>query len=113
MPGGTSRWDGRDDINHLHKELAVFVAHTIVSVAATAAFAVGTPSVGTVPDGSAHDGLSAEDVCVVQAALDSGDPRRVRIAREVLRGQAGVVALADPWILHHHRVDTSRPCPRS
>ena len=91
----------------------MFVAHTIVSIAATAVLAAGTPSIGTAPDGPAHDGLSAEDVCIVKGALDSGDPRRVRIAREVLRGQAGVVALADPWILHHHRIDTSRPCPRS
>jgi hypothetical protein len=110
MSRGVPRWDGRDDKNPSTKELAVFVVHTIASVAATAVLATGTPSVGTVPDGT---GLTAEDVCVVQAALDSGDPRRVRIAREVLRGEAGVVALADPWILHHHQVDTSRPCPRS
>jgi hypothetical protein len=69
---------------------------------------MGTPSFGAEPPA----GLTAEDRCAISAALESGDPRRVRIAREVLRGNAGVVALGDPWILHHHHVDTSRPCPR-
>ena len=84
----------------------MFAGHTIGSIAVAAVLAVGIPSTGA----DSPSGLSAEDRCVVSAALESGDPRRVRIAHEVLGGDAGVVALADPWILHHHRVDTSRPC---
>ena len=87
----------------------MFAGHTIGSIAVTAVLAIGTPP----GDGDFPSGFSAEERCVITAALHSGDPRRVRIAREVLRGEAGVVALADPWILHHHRLDTSRPCPRS
>jgi hypothetical protein len=34
----------------------------------------------------------------------------VRIAHEVLNGDAGALALADPGILHHHGLDTTRWC---
>jgi hypothetical protein len=84
----------------------MFAGHTIGSIAVTAVLAVGTPSGG----GDFPSGFSAEERCVITAALQSGDPRRVRIAGEVLRGEAGILALADPWILHHHGVDTTRPC---
>ena len=84
----------------------MFAGSTIGSIAVTAVLAVGTPSMGADPP----SGLSAEDRCVVDVALESDDLRRVRIAREVLRGDAGVVALAGPWILHHHHLDTTRPC---
>jgi hypothetical protein len=84
----------------------MFAGHTIGSIAVTAVLAVGIPSLGADPSPR----LSVEDRCVISAALESGDPRRMRIAHEVLRGEAGVLALADPWILHHHRVDTTRPC---
>ena len=59
---------------------------------------------------STDDPLSADDLCAVRAALSSGDPRRERAARDVLAGNAGVLALADPWILHHHGVNTARGC---
>jgi hypothetical protein len=84
----------------------MFAGHTIGSIAVTAVLAAGTPSTAADPP----FGLSVEDRRDVQAALESGDPRRVRIAREVLRGDAGVLALPDPWILRHHRLDTTRPC---
>jgi len=84
----------------------VFAGHTIGSIAVTAIVTIGTLSMSA----DAPPGLSAEDRCVIRAGLESGDPRRVRIAQEVLRGEAGLLALADPWILHHHRVDTTRPC---
>jgi hypothetical protein len=54
--------------------------------------------------------LTPAQQCAVRSALQSGDPRRARIAQEVLGGEAGTLALADPWILHHHRLDTSRSC---
>jgi hypothetical protein len=84
----------------------MFAGYTIGSIAVTAVLAVGTLATGADPP----SGLSADDRCVINVALRSGDPRRVRIAREVLWGDAGVLALADPWILHHHGVDTTRPC---
>jgi hypothetical protein len=56
------------------------------------------------------DVLTADDLCAVRAALGSGDARRERIAREVLAGSAGVLALGDPWILHHHGVNTAPGC---
>ena len=59
---------------------------------------------------STDDALTADDLCAVRAALASGDPRRERAAREVLAGSAGVLALADPWILHHHGLNTARGC---
>jgi hypothetical protein len=57
---------------------------------------------------SQDDVLTADDLCAVRAALASGDARRERAARDVLAGSAGVLALADPWILHHHGVNTAR-----
>jgi hypothetical protein len=56
------------------------------------------------------DVLTADDLCAVRAALGSGDARRERVAREVLAGSAGVLALGDPWILHHHGVNTAPGC---
>jgi len=84
----------------------MFAGQTIGSIALTAVIAAGSPSAGA---GLPVDPF-AEDRCVISAALESGDLRRVRIANEVLRGDAGVLALADAWIMHHHRVNTTRPC---
>ena len=56
------------------------------------------------------DVLSADDLCAVRAALASGDARRERVAREVLAGSAGALALGDPWVLHHHGVNTAPGC---
>jgi hypothetical protein len=59
---------------------------------------------------STGDVLTAEDLCAVRAALGSGDARRERVAREVLAGSAGALALGDPSILHHHGLNTAARC---
>ena len=85
----------------------------LLAAAAVAAAAV-LPSSAVAGTGVAHRGsddvLTADDLCAVRAALGSGDPRRVRAARDVLAGSAGVLALADPWVLHHHGLNTARGC---
>jgi hypothetical protein len=52
--------------------------------------------------------LTRSERAAVAAALTAGDPRIRLIAREVAAGRAGASALADPAILHHHQLDTSR-----
>jgi hypothetical protein len=84
------------------------VVHSIASTAVTAVLAVGVPS-GASP-AAGDPVLTPQERCAVRAALASGDARRVRVAGEVVRGEAGALALADPWILHHHGLDTSRTC---
>jgi hypothetical protein len=59
---------------------------------------------------STGDVLTADDLCAVRAALGSGDARRERVAREVLAGSAGTLALGDPSILHHHGLNTAPGC---
>jgi hypothetical protein len=56
--------------------------------------------------------LTATEQAAVVAALTHGDPRQRRIAIQVATGEAGPSALADPAILHHHGIDTSRRPPR-
>jgi hypothetical protein len=56
--------------------------------------------------------LTATERAAVVAALSHGDPRQRRIAIHVAAGEAGASALADPAILHHHGIDTSRRPPR-
>jgi hypothetical protein len=87
---------------------------TALLAAAAVAAAVALPSsalAGTYgAQRSQDDVLTADDLCAVRAALASGDARRERAARDVLAGSAGVLALADPWVLHHHGVNTARAC---
>jgi hypothetical protein len=52
--------------------------------------------------------LTAMEQAAVVGALSGGDARQHRIASQVAAAQAGASALADPAILHHHGVDTSR-----
>jgi hypothetical protein len=56
--------------------------------------------------------LTATEQAAVVAALSHRDPRQRRIAIQVATGDAGPSALADPAILHHHGIDTSRRPPR-
>jgi hypothetical protein len=81
-----------------------------VLFATLSATGFGAPAAADEPRSEPGIALTPAQTCAVAAAKQSGDPRQFRIAREVLRGKAGVVALADPWILHHHRLDTSRQC---
>jgi hypothetical protein len=55
--------------------------------------------------------LTADDQAAVAVARAAGDPRLRRLADRVARGEAGVLALADPQLLAHHRIDTSSPRP--
>jgi hypothetical protein len=52
--------------------------------------------------------LTATEQAAVIEALLHGDSRQRHIASQVAAGVAGASALADPAILHHHGVDTSR-----
>jgi hypothetical protein len=86
-----------------------------VVAAAGAAVAIGLTGVYNVtredepsPARAFPGALTTAERAAVAAALTSPDPRRQRIARQVAAGQAGASALADPQILHHHGVDTSR-----
>jgi hypothetical protein len=88
----------------------------LLAAAAFAAAALPSSAVAGTYDAqcSTGDVLTADELCAVRAALGSGDPRRERVAREVLAGSAGVLALGDPWILlHHHRLNTACGCVTS
>jgi hypothetical protein len=84
------------------------------SACAVLALALSLTAVGdaTAADQQPNSGvvLTPAQQCAVRSALQSGDPRRARIAQEVLSRKAGTLALADASILHHHRLDTSRWC---
>jgi hypothetical protein len=90
---------------------------TIGSLAATVsiivAFAGGAsddrPSPQQLPTAGT---LTAQEEAAVVEALSQGDSRQRRIAIQVAAGEAGASALADPGILHHHRVDTSATSAR-
>lgn len=56
--------------------------------------------------------LTATEQAAVVEALAHGHARQRHIASQVAAGQAGASALADPAILHHHGIDTSRRVPR-
>jgi hypothetical protein len=58
--------------------------------------------------GASPGALTATEGAAVVEALAHGDSRQRRIAIEVAAGEAGASALADPAILHHHGIDTSR-----
>jgi hypothetical protein len=83
-------------------------ALTVLAVALSLAAIDNATAADQQPDAGVV--LAPAQQCAVRSALQSGDPRRARIAREVLGGEAGTLALADPWILHHHRLDTSQWC---
>lgn len=51
--------------------------------------------------------LIADERAMIAAGLASRDSRIQRIAGSVARGETGALALADPWILHHHGVNTA------
>jgi hypothetical protein len=56
--------------------------------------------------------LTDTEQAAVITALSQGGSRQRRIARQVAAGKAGPSALADPAILHHHGIDTSRASAR-
>ena len=87
------------------------VFHTVTPAVLFAVIAAVTPGVASGRSAVLEEvPLTQAQQCAVRAALASGDARRVRIARAVLRGEAGAIALADPWILHHHHLATSATC---
>lgn len=52
--------------------------------------------------------LTAEERAAVAAALVADDARTRRMAVSVALGEAGITALGDPALLHHHGIETWR-----
>jgi hypothetical protein len=91
---------------------AAVVAVMLAAAAGIAAMGgFGEPSLSeqaSPPAAEAWPGrLTADERAAVSAALASDDERTRGLAVSVAAGEAGVSALADPAILHHHGVDTS------
>ena len=91
------------------------VAGGFGAVLAAAAVAIGLAGVDKInpkdepsPAQAFPGSLTAAERATAAEALTSPDSRRQRIGQQVAAGQAGASALANPTILHHHGVDTSR-----